>query len=568
MLPLDFEAYVSEICKGIKSKPKREEIMEELLCHLEDNLERNLATGMTEEEARLNAIKKMGDGENLSFLLSEVHSHSPVKEMNSVLVGIIIGFGCLNFIFSGAFKQVIGIIGICILFMPLLRMRKMNRKAEKAFHFFNFFALTQLFYYCISIGNILPSAATIIYIVLNFLFKGVFWFFLFSGLNEASEKYLDEEAKKPRLILCGVFYMLLSFLTGGILVLSEGETVNFNDFIAPFVLVFMFIYTIVQLVRTKNILWNADSEYGILPADRKHIIIYDCALLFCVATVLAFNYASATRAPVKTELFIHDVSVEEQTEADKVRQKLLSWDVDPQIIEDLPDSEILNYKDAAFVTWGADGGSMGGSTYDNGTSSDVYYYWFFIPDKEYEGDYEVRLLCYIESNYSDSVKHFYRKGFYYTPWDNVVPLNTGENLNGSFISIVTDENGKKLNSEPFFTYNLGDDYVLDWPKGFEYKEEKGQRVYYAVNVGVQNLDYDVTINTSTMRKRWFFTFKYNTTADFAESIMDYGRQSYPNGDYIPFYWRNHNIITGNFSNDDIENMLNRSIEYDGYYIKQ
>ena len=69
-------------------------------------------------------------------------------------------------------------------------------------------------------------------------------------------------------------------------------------------------------------------------------------------------------------------------QADEIRQKMLEWDVDAQIVEDLPDSEVLNYKDAEFVTWGADGGSMGGSTPAFGADSTVWYYWFFIPDKE------------------------------------------------------------------------------------------------------------------------------------------------------------------------------------------
>ena len=155
MLPLDFEGYVAEICKGIKSRPRREEVMEELICHLEDNFERNLAIGMTEEEARLNAIKKMGDSDSLSYYLTEVNSSSPLNNMNSALIGVIGGFIGMNFLFSGAVKELAIIMGIALMFSPLLRIRTMNKKAEKAFHFFNFSVLSQLFYYCISIGTML-----------------------------------------------------------------------------------------------------------------------------------------------------------------------------------------------------------------------------------------------------------------------------------------------------------------------------------------------------------------------------------------------------------------------------
>ena len=554
----DFSEYVNNICKGIKSRPMREDIMEELTTHLEDNYERNLAVGMTEDEARLDAMKKMGDGELLSYYLSEVHSRSPIKEMNSTLVQVILGFVCMNFIFSGTFKEIIVILGIILMFSPLLRLRKINGKAEKAFHFFNFFALTQLFYYCISIGSILPLWTANIYFVVNALFKGLFWFFLFSSLNETCEKHLGEESKKPKLVLCGAFYMILSFITGGVLILTEGETITINDFIAPIVLIFMFIYTVVQLVRTKNILWNADSEYGILPADKKHFTVYTCVLSVCVATVLIFNYASSTQKPVKTELVIHDVSVEEQSEADKIRHKMLDWDVQPQIVEDLPDSEILKYKDAAFVTWGAEGGSMWNGS--SGVNSTVWYYCFFFPDEgNYSYPFDARLLCYIESDYSDKIKSFYRKGFYYAPWDNILPLNTGEGLNDSFISIVTDEKGKKYNAEPFYTYNLGDDYALEWPKGFEYKEEKGQRVYYAANISIQTFAENVTIHTDTLRKRSFLNFKYYTTADFAETILDYGNVISRGEGLFPYSWKEHPLFIWNADNMENEENIKKLI---------
>ncbi len=541
----DFDEYIQSICKGIKSRPMREEVMEELSGHLEDNYERNLAVGMSEDEARQNAIDKMGDREALAYRLSAVHSYSPLKEMNSSFVQVIIGFICMNFVFSGTVKEILVISGSILMFSSLLRMRKMNGKTEKAFHFFNFFALTQLFYYCVSVGNILPVQAENIYFAVNSLFKGLFWLFLFRGFNETIENHIDEEQKKPKLVLCGIFYMVLSFVTGGVLILSEGETVTVNDFVIPIVLIFMFGYTVVQLVRTKNILWDADGEYGILPADKKHITVCGCVISVCIATVLAFNYASATRSPVKTELVIHDASAEEQAEADKIRQKMLDWDVKEQIVEDLPDSEILKYKDAEFVTWGADGGSLGGATSVFGADSIVWYYWFFIPDKEYEGSYDVRLLCYVESNYADSIKSFYRKGFYYMPWGKgVFPLNLEDELNGSFISIVTEENGKKYNAEPFFTHNMTDEDITVYPKGFEYREEKGQRVYYATQIGVANPEENsFSIYGATVRKRWFFSFNCKTSADFTETILKGETLHIPQDAYLPYYYRLHNINT-------------------------
>ena len=562
MLPLDFDGYVKEICKGIKSRPRREEVEEELLCHLEDNYERNLAVGMSEEEARLNAISKMGDSEALAYRLSAVNSYSPLKAMSATFFSLIAGYIMMNFFLNGIVQDIFQIVGITCVFSSLLRMRKMNGTMEKAFHFFNFSVLIRLLLYCLRLGRILPVPVETAIGVAILVTQGFFWFFLFTGLYKVCKPHIKEGKKEPHFYFCGIYHLLLSFFNSFLLILAEGEDTNFDAFILPWFMIFMYFFGTVQLIRTRNILWDADSEYGILPADRKFKITYECVVALCFATVILFNYVTSTQAPVKTELVIHDVSESEQKEADRVREKMLSWDVAPQIVEDLPDSEILNYKDAEFVTWGAEGGSMGGSHFETGAQSDLWYYWFFIPDKEYEGNYDVRLLCYIESHYADSVKNLYRKGFYYVPWGNgIVPFNV--KASKSYIGIITDEKGKKYNAEPFFIYNIDDSY--DYPRVFEYHEEKEQRVYYATYMGISNLDSVVSMYGATVRQRWFSPFQYYNTAGFTETVMTSERITSYSGNYHPFAYHLHAITTGNFDDKNFDLNERKSIRYDGGY---
>ncbi len=567
----DFYQYVTEICKGIKSRPQREEVMEELLCHLEDNYERNLAVGMNEDEARLDAINKMGDSAILSYRLSAVHSYSPLQAMSSAFFALIAGYICMNFFFNGIVQDILIIFGIAFMFSPLLRMRKINGTMEKAFHFFNFSVLIRLLLYCLRLGRILPVHLEAAISVAALLSKGLFWFFLFTGLCKVCKPHIKEGTKEPRFYFCGIYHLVLSFFNSILIILAEGEDVNFDAFILPWFMIFMYFFGTVQLIRTRNILWGADGEYGILPRDKKHITAYLCVVAVLISTAVLFNFASSTREPDKTELIIHDVSQEEQLEADKVRQKLLDWDVERQIVEDLPDSEILKYKDAEFVTWGADGGSMGGSQFETGAQSDLWYYWFYIPDEEYEGNYEVRLLCYIESHYAYSVKRLYRKGFYYVPWGNgIFPLNLYDELNGSFISIVTEENGKKYNAEPFFTYNikdLEDGYPTDYPKGFEYHEEKGQRVYYATQIGITNTDQSVSLYGASVRQRTFSPFQYYNTAGFIETVMNAERITSRSGELYPFAYRLHAMNTGNLDDKVFDLETRQSYEYSEGYPK-
>lgn len=547
MLQPDFSDYLENICRGIKSRPKREEIMEELLCHLEANYERNLAVGMSEDEAKKDAIGKMGDSETLSYRLAAVHSYSPLKAMNSAFFTLSGGYICMNFFLSGIVKDILLIPGALLIFSSLLRMRKMNAKTEKAFHLFNFSFLARFGLYCLRLGRIPDIYLECGVSVLIFVFQGFFWFYLLTGLDSFSKTYLNEGRKKPHLYFCGVYHLLLSFFNGFVVFISEGEDVKFDAFLLPFFIIFMYFYGTVQLIRMRNILWDADGEYGILPADKRHIMAYICVVAVCFLSLTALNFAVSTRNPIKTELVIHDVTADEQKQADEIRQKMLEWDVDAQIVEDLPDSEVLKYKDATFVTWGADGGSMGGARAVFGADSTVWYYLFYIPDENYEGAYEARLLCYIESNYADSIKSLYRKGFYYIPWGKgTYPLNLEDDLNGSFISIITEENNKKYTAKPFFTYNLTDENVTSYPKGFEYREEKGQRVYYATQLGITNLIDTQNLYAATVRQRWFCTFNYSNTSDFTETIMNSQRITVPSGTYLPYYWRLHHIISESF----------------------
>ena len=137
----DFSDYLNSICKGIRSKSKREDVIEELLGHLEDNYERNLAVGMNENEAREDAINKMGDGDTLAYRLSAIHSYSPLKAMNSAFISLIAANFAINFFLKSAVNEILFFCGIPIMFSALLRMRKMNKTIETAFHFFNLFAL-------------------------------------------------------------------------------------------------------------------------------------------------------------------------------------------------------------------------------------------------------------------------------------------------------------------------------------------------------------------------------------------------------------------------------------------
>lgn len=512
----DFSAYLDSVCGKIKNKVKREEIRQELLCHLEDNYERNMATGMTPEQATANAVEKMGDSDVLSYRFEQLYSFSPVKAMSSAFVGLIFAYITFNFIITGTVKEILFVCSLPLFFSVLLRMRKMNKTMEKAFHFFNLHCIFYFFSYFLNMGREIPTLLSFSVMISIFLLRCVFLFFVFTGLNGFCKEYITPESKKPHLIACAVYHIIQTAFACVILILTDGKNTTINSFVLPIIFLFFFFFCIAQLMRVRRLLWDADGEYNILPDDKKHFITVSSVFASAVCIVLAFNYFSSVMSPKKMEFVMHDTESEKISAADETRKKMLSWEVPESVVNDLPDSEILNYEKAEFLLFDASGKSLG-----NEAETDVYNYWFFIPEEGHSEHYSVRLLCYIENHFTEKAR-LYRAGYYFSIWDNLMPLNMSNTESDYFVSIITDEGDKKYNASPFILHNFDSENVLDYPKGFEYREEKGQRIYMAMNMGINNMEQQVSGNFAVIRKDTFLSFGYNSTAVFADSMLHYG----------------------------------------------
>ncbi len=533
-----FDEYVKKITSGIKSGSAREDVENELYCHLEDNYNLNLALGMSHEEAVLSAVEKMGNGETLAYRLENIHSYNPLKAMSSAITTLFFGFALSEFFFTTIFKDVFAVLSLPLIFSALLRFRGVNKKLTAGFHLFNVFALLYLAGVILPIGVSFPLRATLTLTCASFTAKGLFLLLTLSGLYELAEPFIKEGTKKPRLKFCGGFYLLLYLFTAVILSLSEGEKVTISSFVLPLLTIFCYFFTLVQLTRTRKLLWDADGEYGILQGDKKHKI----TVLVCIASAIfiyaGYSYLSATKEPVKTELVIHDVSESEKQVADETRKKMLSWGVKQEHLDDLPDSEVLKYKDAIYGSFSAHGNQLYDSSSEGYSAhTDITFYTFVMPDEESKTSYLIRMLYVAETNVYD-FNFYYRQGFYRTPY-NATVLNAENNSNLSpYIGIISYENGRKYKAEPLLKHNMDEDEILKTPKGFEYREERDQRIYYAENFGITTGEWNqsTTVYCLVARMPFFMTPGFNSTADLADKLMEYGTVYSSTGGFTPFHY--------------------------------
>ncbi len=530
----DFNEYLNSVCSQIKNKKKIAEIEEELLTHLEDNYERNIAVGMSEEQAREDAVSKMGNRETLAYRLGQLYSFSPVKAMNSALIMFTVAYWLLCFPLTGIVKEVLFVCGFPVMFSALLRMRKVNRKMKKAFWFFNSYAVAEIIKYCIGLGRIQSEKEKVILIIICTLPQILFWIFAFLGLDELNKQYIEQKRKRPKLILCAVFLSVSYVFSATMLCLNRGEPVNINAFILPIVFIVLWMVCFIQLIFLRKGLWDAEGEYGILPDDKAHLKVFLCTILSAFLVVAGANIYSAYEPIEKTKLIISDVSKAEHIKAEEIRQQMLGFDVPQKVIDDLPDSEILNYEGATYSEF---------CSYTQHNEMVKHFcrvdsYWFYFPIGEHKNAYDVRILMVINYDYNPRVRRtqFYRAGFYTAPFAELIQLNLQEENNGDFIQIVTDENGEKYVAEPSFTYNLEE--MQKYPKGFEYREEPGQRIYFAQTYGLWEPNEDNLAATSlcavSVRRKWLCSFQYNTTADYAKTVLGEGYYTGRSEDYLPF----------------------------------
>ena len=73
MFYLQIKEFLDNICEQIKYKPIRAEISEEIENHLKEAKENLVLEGMEEQKAEQEAIKQMGNAEEIGKKLNKIH---------------------------------------------------------------------------------------------------------------------------------------------------------------------------------------------------------------------------------------------------------------------------------------------------------------------------------------------------------------------------------------------------------------------------------------------------------------------------------------------------------------
>ena len=130
-----FDKFLDYVCGNIISDRERENARNELYDHLMCIYECNLARGMDEEHAAIEAENSMGDKNDVKTKLGQVHASFPELRFKSALALVIAGFFFASFQISllSGMDILIKLFGQSLMIAGIFCLRKAHKKLGVSF---------------------------------------------------------------------------------------------------------------------------------------------------------------------------------------------------------------------------------------------------------------------------------------------------------------------------------------------------------------------------------------------------------------------------------------------------
>ena len=503
----EFESAVNAICGDIRSEKERQETAEELLSHLEDVREWHLACGASEEEACSRALEQLGDRLELREQFARVHRFDPLTSMKGAILvlewGVVFSLLAINI---GGLQQWTHLLGNLLLLLSSFRLRCANKMLHRAW-------IAQVILFAlvtiqsgVQILYPLPSGLMTAFVAVTGILTCFFWGSVFFGLDQLYKSHVQNAEKPPRLGVCGTvlvlfhvfMYLVLGFSTAGGVTSANIES-------TPLVLaLFVFVlYTVSQLKKVRILLGTAEGDYGIEGNTSRAKAVVAVALAVSLLLPFGCQLGYAFRSGETYRFVQHDLADSKlELVAKDTREKLLSDFAFPkEVLNDLPDSEVLQYRYATDMRWSK---TEGVGTY--GVLMPMTVYRFSL-EKSYSYDKKrlqwqtgnmpcTRDLCVAEPACLDFI-HFHGRNAFLAFFDNDAYYVNGLS-SGLFCSAVTGTGENREVQQAIDKHDFDPsrpDYY-----GFSIREKDVQRLYLAMTYMSSDED-DVLVHLKYIRQR-------------------------------------------------------------------
>lgn len=519
---LIINAYINNACKKVHSRHIKKEIKDELYSHLMEHYERQIALGKSDEEAQKIAVSYMGDSETISKTFEKLYKGTEKlisETVWSLFIGIIWAIVRI-IIFSDSQMHSFG-MGLSLQFIPLFLLRKINNDFKNAsiiifsnviltfssFTIYDYFSLPLQFKYFALVASGIIACVTYILI--------------FKGFRE-TEKRTGNTGKSE---ICPVISTILLVITQ----IISTSTIFFDDSYGMLILFVIFATGAFPLAMLMghgiDILERIDWNLSETRVEDKKVRTFIVLLFICFSLLTPLV---AINRPAKTADFaIHDINT--VINVTEVREKIISLGLPENIVYELPDSEILKYKDAE---------RMDINTENDTLTTELTYtaYAFYLTENESQPE-RVRIL-FIISGFNVYEK-LYRSGIYINAdvaWESELKYDLSV-YDGSFMQILCDVNGEKRQTVPFYYKNSYSPDDLNFPIGCDYgypKSSENHRIYAAQTV----IPHD---ENKYIRAGYSFYYSDNFLF-YDNSVEEHSRSSYSAQDFIDARFINPNYV--------------------------
>lgn len=475
---LIIDEYINSICRKIMSPRKKNEVYDELYSHLIEEYEKNVSLGLDDESAQLKAIEKMGDKEKIASDFGKIYLIIPTEYMRSSLNFIIWGMALSFFqinLFPGM-GEITKFIGGLLLLYGLFKLRSVNKKLNIALFIGVGTELLSLIMHGISLYIVDSSTLQIINaFVITPITLFEYWC-IFTGIRDITENLISNEDKKPHLTSGFLSYVLCAI----IIVFSALTEVTILIYVTPILMIF----TLCQLGRAKKILAYKEPEFDLTETLKKSekVIFVSLAIILAVTPLVSTYLASSPK--VETAIYNIANSNAPQSEIEKARANMLELGFPEEYLNDLPDSEVLEYSDAThLLVQKPDEIKETTLVNDKIVICTSETFIFYFPDRE------IRTIMRISLPDNSNAK--YRNGVYHQYYDgDFLPVEKDENR--EFFIALSDDNNETYSTAPLSEYTPKSQIDKFYVSGYEFAFERGstnRRAYLAHSAIIKSNDY-------------------------------------------------------------------------------
>lgn len=468
---LIIDAYINNACKKVHSRHIKKEIRDELFSHLMEHYERQIALGKSDEEAQKFAVSCMGDSETISKTFEKLYKGTE-KFIQSISIDIAIGIMFMLVIpiieFNGYYAEY-SLWGFWLIAWSLFSLKKVNKYFQNSLtiHFigygiyifseiiYDYFALPINFMTVVSIITGIIHCAAFILIIL--------------GIWNTDKKFESQASSKISYII----QIILMIITQSIVITSTFfESVSGYLFLLAAAVTG--VYPVIKIYLSYDVFEKLDWN---IPKKQKELgKAISITFVILLIVTLSTGWIVSNRPAKAVEYTTQDITTE--VNVDEIRENMISLGLPQKFAYELPDSEILNYKNAEFMEI-----DTGEYSYRNELT--YYAYAFYLPETDTKLQ-RARILFVISG--FEAYNKLDREGIYMDNryiFDNSEFKYDLEEYDGSFMQILCDIEEKTKKVVPFYQRDLKSIEDLEHPIGCDYnypKNSENHRIYAAQTV--------------------------------------------------------------------------------------